>query len=108
MNRRDFITSALAGGALLATADLPTMAAEPASRKDFKGNDDPSAWMSCHGLSIAYARVEAGAAMPFSVLHISDTHLTAAYPREPEVKQKLSEIRTATFGGIRQHRYLPS
>ena len=37
--------------------------------------------------------------MPFSVLHISDTHFTAAYPDEDAKKQKLREVRTKTFGG---------
>lgn len=102
MNRREFIASALSGGALLATADLPMVAAEPASRQDFKGNDDPSCWTNRdQRLSLCYARVEAGAAMPFSVLHISDTHLCAVYPDEPEFRRKL-RVRNRGFGGLQE------
>lgn len=50
-------------------------------------------------LTLSYQHVPIGLEAPFSILHISDTHLTAAYPHEPPVKQKLAGIRTATFGG---------
>jgi len=36
---------------------------------------------------------------PFSVLHISDTHLTDAYPDEDQWKQKLKAQSTPQFGG---------
>ena len=50
-------------------------------------------------LSLSHAQVHIGLKQPFSVLHISDTHLTAAYPSEPDVKQTLHKMRTRTFGG---------
>ena len=43
--------------------------------------------------------MEIGIEKPFSVLHLSDTHLTAAYDHENEKKQQLHNNRTTTFGG---------
>ena len=42
--------------------------------------------------------VEAGAKKPFSVLHVSDTHLTAAYPHEDKWKQEMARADTPIFG----------
>ena len=84
MNRRQFI------GGLVATAALPAVA------------DDPTVFPrrgTWERLALNYAHIEIGATKPFSVLHISDTHLTAAYPDEPEVKRKLRDGRTRCFGG---------
>lgn len=84
MNRRQFI------GGLVATAALPAVA------------DDPSVFPrrgTWERLVLNYAHIGIGATKPFSVLHISDTHLTAAYPDEPEVKRKLRDGRTRCFGG---------
>lgn len=50
-------------------------------------------------LVLNYVHLKIGATKPFSVLHISDTHLTAANPDEPEVKQRLRRERTQCFGG---------
>lgn len=50
-------------------------------------------------LSLSCAHIELGAEKPFSLLHISDTHLTAAYSHEDERSRKLSKLRTETFGG---------
>ena len=91
MNRRDFLKSAFAGGALVATAKLPSF-----------GEDDPSLFPQrgkCERLALAYSIVRIGATKPFSVLHISDTHLCEAYPDESEKKQQLKDIRRKTFGG---------
>lgn len=88
--RRDFLRSVLATGALVATSRLPVFADNPSlfpKRGKFER------------LVLAYAHIDAGAAKPFSVLHISDTHFTDAYPREDEKKQKLKAARTQTFGG---------
>lgn len=66
------------------------------------GDDDPSQFplrSNCSRLSLAYQHVKIGLPQPFSVLHLSDTHLTAAYPDEPEDKQKLRVRRTRGFGG---------
>ena len=81
-SRRDFLKSALAVGGVVATSRLPLHA---------RGNFEQ--------LSLAYAHVNAGAARPFSVLHISDTHLTFANPDEDEVVQGYRRRRTELFGG---------
>ncbi len=91
INRRSFIKRAAGAGFLLATSQLPAVA-----------EDDPKVFPQrgrFERLSLAYATVEIGLEKPFSVLHISDTHLTAAYPHENEKKQKLRENRTKCFGG---------
>ena len=78
-NRRDFIT---AGFGFAATAGLPAL-----GRGRFEQ------------LNIAHVRIDAGAERPFSVLHISDTHLTLAGEGEPESIRRHSASRTDTFGG---------
>ena len=91
MNRRDFLKSAFAGGALIATAKLPSF-----------GEDEPSLFSrrgKFERLALGYSVVRIGATKPFSVLHLSDTHLCEAYPDESETKQKLKDIRLKTFGG---------
>ena len=91
MNRREFIRSALAGGVLMATSELP-LAAE----------DNPSVFPQrgrYERLALGYVTVRAGARKPFSILHISDTHLTAAAPDEDVKKLRLMLARTKTFGG---------
>ena len=91
MNRRDFIKSAFAGGALIATAKLPSAA-----------KDDPALFPERGGyerLSISFATVRAGAQKPFAALHISDTHLCEAYDDEGEIEVKLRDMRRKTFGG---------
>ena len=87
MDRRSFIGGL---GGLVATAALPSFA------------DDPSVFPQrgkWERLSVAYARIDAGATAPFSVMHISDTHLTAAYEREGVDKTAVAARRTRTFGG---------
>ena len=91
MNRRDFLRISAAGGALVATSALPAVAAE--------GGDPFARRGRWERLALGYAAVKAGATKPFSVLHISDTHLTAAFDDEGERKRKLRECRTETFGG---------
>ncbi len=79
------------GGALIATSKLPLLA-----------EDKPEVFPERGGyerLALCYSTVEIGLEKPFSVLHISDTHLTAAYPGENEKKQTLNQRRTQTFGG---------
>ena len=90
-DRRGFIKAAVAGGALVSAAKLPSFA-----------EDDPSVFPKrgkFERLALSYATVRAGATKPFSVLHISDTHLSEAYPDEGETKLKLMDIRRRTFGG---------
>ena len=100
MNRRDFIKSAFAGGALIATADLPSLA-----------KDDPSLFPErgkYERLSLSYATVRVGAERPFAVLHISDTHLCEAYDDEGEVTVKLRDMRRRTFGGRQEEALVDS
>ncbi len=90
IGRRGFLSGV---GSLVATSALPAFA-----------RDDPSLFSSrgaYERLALAYQRIDAGATAPFSILHISDTHLSSAYPHEAdgEAKMKSMERRTRTFGG---------
>ena len=87
LDRRSFLTSL---GGLVATASLPSFADDPAVFPK-RGNFER--------LVLAYQHVHIGLGKPFSVLHITDTHFTEAYPDEDAKKQKLKEVRTQTFGG---------
>ena len=89
-SRRDFIRGGFALGGLVAVSQLPAFADDPAvfpKRGKFER------------LVLACQHIEAGSTRPFSILHISDTHLTEAYPDEGANKQKLKEVRTMCFGG---------
>lgn len=91
INRRYFLRRLAAVGVLLPTASLPVLA-----------EDQPSAFSkrgSFERLSVGYATIRMGLEKPFSIMHISDTHLTEAYPRENQKKQTLKTTRTLTFGG---------
>ena len=88
MNRRQFLGGF---GGLVAVSALPAVA-----------EDDPSVFPKrgrFERLVLGYQHIAAGATKPFSILHISDTHFTAAYAHEPEDKQKLKVDRTKCFGG---------
>ena len=88
MNRRDFIGGV---GAVIASASLPSF-----------GKDDPSLFPKrgvVERLAIAYQHIHIGLPQPFSVLHISDTHLTAVYDDEPEYLVKFAKYRAKVFGG---------
>ena len=87
LSRRRFLQAA---GGLVAVSALPSFA------------DDPSVFPlrgKYERLVLSYQRIDAGATKPFSVLHISDTHLTEAYPDENEMKHFIKGYRTKTFGG---------
>ena len=78
-------------GVLIAASQLPVAA-----------HDRPEAFSnrgSHERLSLSFATVEIGLQKPFSILHISDSHLTAAYAHESAKKQELHRNRTETFGG---------
>ena len=92
-NRRDFIRGGAAFGGVFAAASLP--AAEPPS-VDLRDRG----WYE--RLQLAYRTVKIGLPKPFSVLHISDTHLTAAYPHET-LWTDFSRSRTQIFGGLQEH-----
>ena len=92
LSRREFIRGgSLAFGGLVAACALPTVADDKPELFPKRGRFER--------LSIICHHIKAGAEKPFSLLHISDTHLTAAYPREGEAQLKLSAERSLTFGG---------
>lgn len=91
MDRREFLKGTACLGALVATSGLPVHAEDNPKVFPERGKNER--------LSLSYATVAIGLPKPFSVLHISDTHLTAAYPHENKNKLYLHENRTKTFGG---------
>lgn len=93
LSRRDFMLGGAAFGGLVATAGLPAFAGDHRlfpRRGRFER------------LSIVSWRVKAGATKPFTILHISDTHLTAAYPDEPLDVRNRAKNRSKTFGGLQE------
>jgi len=92
ITRRNFLFgSGMAMGGIVATSALPAIA-----------DDDPSLFPGrgrFERLSLTYHAIKAGATKPFTVLHISDTHLTAAYPDEGEFERVSASRRSRTFGG---------
>ncbi len=92
ITRRNFLFgSGMAMGGIVATSALPAIA-----------DDDPSLFPGrgrWERLSLTYHAIKAGATKPFTVLHISDTHLTAAYPDEGEFERRTAYRRIRTFGG---------
>ena len=91
ISKRDFMKRLLGTGVLLATSSLPSLA-----------KDDPDIFPKrgrFERLSVSFATVDIGLKQPFSVMHFSDTHLTAAYPTENKNKHILNKERTQTFGG---------
>ena len=92
--RREFFTAACAAGFMVAAADLPAANPPAGANPAFKvGTRGPHS-----RLATSYAVVEVGAERPFSVLHISDTHLAAAYPDEHPDKVAAAAKRTNGFG----------
>jgi len=91
IDRRVFMKRLAGAGALIATSQLPVLAEDKPEVFPQRGIYER--------LSLSYAVVEIGLEKPFSVLHISDSHLTAAYPHENAKKQELNAKRTVTFGG---------
>ena len=91
MDRRDFIRRLGSTGVLIATSQLPVAAHDRPEVFSNRGSHER--------LSLSFATVEIGLQKPFSILHISDSHLTAAYAHESAKKQELHRNRTETFGG---------
>ena len=88
LNRRDFLGGV---GAVMATSALPSL-----------GKDDPSLFPKrgvVERLAVAYQHIHIGLEKPFSVLHISDTHLTAVYDDEPDYLVEFAKYRAKVFGG---------
>ena len=88
MDRRGFLGGL---GGLVATAALPGCRTGEGDLFARRGQFER--------LALAYQHIRAGATAPFSVLHISDTHLTAAYGHEESSVCGLSAWRTQVFGG---------
>ena len=91
IDRRDFMKQLAGAGALIATSQLPVFAEDKPEVFPERGRYER--------LSLNYGVVNIGLEKPFSILHISDSHLTAAYEHENEKKQELHTKRTQTFGG---------
>ena len=89
-SRRNFLKGSFAFGGLMATGALPALADDPLLFPQ-RGR-----W---ERLSIVSHHIKAGASKPFAILHISDTHLTAAYPDESEAIRNRAKTRSITFGG---------
>jgi predicted MPP superfamily phosphohydrolase len=91
VSRRDFLCKGgLSIGSLMATSMLPALA------------DDPSVFPErgqFERLSLQFYEIDAGATKPFTLLHISDTHLTAAYSDDFPYAVRQVRRRTKTFGG---------
>ena len=92
-NRRDFLKYVAGAGLIVAAKDLPAV---PSSKFEIGKRGSHSR------ITMSYAVVEAGAEKPFSVLHISDTHLAYAYPDEHPDKVAASENRHYAFGGYQE------
>ena len=91
MDRRHFVRHLAGAGALIATSQLPVIAEDKPEVFPERG--------SYERLSLSYATVEIGLEKPFSVLHLSDSHLSSSYPGEDEWRLGQSQKRTRTFGG---------
>lgn len=100
MERREFIGSmgalggffavgGLAGGCRTVCSDGPLAAAQ----KTFEGRFEHER------LSLGYHEVKIGLEKPFSILHISDTHLCAAYDDELPYDRRWARFRNSVFGG---------
>lgn len=82
---------------MIAASSLPSFAATPEDR-DRRNSGLFEDRGDTERLNLTYATVEIGIEHPFSILHISDTHLSSAYPYENEKKQRLMKRRTTVFG----------
>ena len=95
MNRREFLKGGMAAaGGLVASASLPAIA-----------ENDPALFSSrgvFERLSLAYHHVHIGLPKPFSVLHISDTHLSEAYYNEGEQLVDWAAKRKRSFGACQE------
>lgn len=91
MNRRSFMKRVMGTGFLVAASSLPVVAEDNPAVFPERGRYER--------LLLSYATVNIGLENPFSIMHITDTHLTAANPMESEKKQELHRVRTKTFGG---------
>lgn len=104
MKRREFLGGLFVGaaGSLLPAYGKNIPSAAP----------EPSGVFACRGryerLAVSMQRLHIGIERPFSFLHISDTHFTAAYDDESDKKQQLKAARTRTFGGLQEQALVDS
>jgi len=93
VSRRGFLigTGALALGGCASVPEGAAKAETPEQMFANRGNFER--------LSLSYAHIDVGATEPFSVLHITDTHLADAYPDEPVAVCGKAGARLRTFGG---------
>lgn len=100
MERREFIesmgklgglfaVSGLIGGCRTTCSDGPLFAAQ----RTFADRH------AHERLSLAYQQVKIGLERPFSILHISDTHLCSAYADELTYDRRAVVVRNSVFGG---------
>jgi len=104
MQRRSFLKNLAGAGALVAVSELPSFGTDKAFSKDAlfplrKKHERLS--LNCTVINI-------GLEKPFSVLHITDTHLAEAYPHEKDTKQELTRNRNTTFGGKQEEALVDS
>ena len=92
--RRDMLKGLLALGGLAVTGRAQS-APEPARRTAVAPERKPA-------LSLAYTHVKAGVSAPFSVFHISDSHLADADLGEDAELVELGKWRMKTFGGYQK------
>ena len=85
MNRREFLKESLSLGGLVATSALPSFGRGILEQ-----------------LSQVHVKIEAGASAPFSVLHISDTHLAFCDREERPGLMEHARKRTELFGGMQE------
>ena len=100
MKRREFVGSIGAFGGMFAAGGLLggcrsfcSDGPHAAAQKTFAGR------FQHERLALAYQHVEIGLERPFSILHVSDTHLSAAYDDELERHRSKASFRNALFGG---------
>lgn len=95
MDRRGFLfKGGLAAGGLFASSALPSPAGGDIASFERRG--------SSARLSLAYRHVHIGLEKQFSLLHISDTHLSDAYDDEGEETVTFARKRRIGFGGLQK------
>jgi len=99
VDRRSFLKAGLAAGGLYTTSSLPLLAGDEPSLFAKRGEYER--------LSLVYRHLQIGVREPFSLLHISDTHLTESDPAEGEDLARWRDYRRSVFGGL-QHAALES